>query len=516
MRHCIKDSDKILSVRNFYLFLLGVEVLSFISHQILEVHVVALVIILTGFILLAWKNLSLVVVLLYLELFVSSKGYLFWFDIKGFQISIRLLLFLSVFVIGFYQLVIKKYIKTKELPLFFQNKSILIAITPFFFFLLVGILLGVIKNQKSALFFDANGYLYFAIIFIVYEIFSNKKQFQILVHAFTAAILWIFTKTYFLLFIFSHKFELITPIFYSWVRDTGVGELTRLDDNFYRIFFQSHIYAVIGFFAFLLFLISRDNLSLKNFFKGNISNKMEIQRPFILTAFSLLMIIVSFSRSFWVTTAFLLLCLLVYLFYCTLSKQLSYPISIAPLKFIQFFLLITITSVGLILVNINLPIEKFTSSSYFTGELIRKRVEKLNLEPAVSSRWSQLPVIIGEIKKSPFWGHGFGKTLTYKSSDPRNLEKNPEGWYTTYAFEWGYLDIVLKIGVFGLISYIWYLFIILYQLWKKSFIKSEDALSAFIFIFAVLSVAVTHFFTPYLNHPLGIGVLMLATTLSFR
>jgi len=50
--------------------------------------------------------------------------------------------------------------------------------------------------------------------------------------------------------------------------------------------------------------------------------------------------------------------------------------------------------------------------------------------------------------------YGFGKELTYQSNDPRVLQNHPDGLYTTYAFEWGYLDIALKIGVVGLLVYL--------------------------------------------------------------
>ena len=31
---------------------------------------------------------------------------------------------------------------------------------------------------------------------------------------------------------------------------------------------------------------------------------------------------------------------------------------------------------------------------------------------------------------------GFGTSVTYETSDPRALETNPDGLFTTYSFEW--------------------------------------------------------------------------------
>ena len=50
-------------------------------------------------------------------------------------------------------------------------------------------------------------------------------------------------------------------------------------------------------------------------------------------------------------------------------------------------------------------------------------------------------------------GRGFGATVTYQTRDPRILADNGSGEYTTYAFEWGWLDIWLKLGIFGLAAY---------------------------------------------------------------
>ena len=66
-----------------------------------------------------------------------------------------------------------------------------------------------------------------------------------------------------------------------------------------------------------------------------------------------------------------------------------------------------------------------------------------------------------EISQEPFFGQGYGATVTYLSQDPRVLENNPSGLYTTYAFEWGYLDIWLKLGIGGIIAYLLLLFFLI-------------------------------------------------------
>lgn len=127
-------------------------------------------------------------------------------------------------------------------------------------------------------------------------------------------------------------------------------------------------------------------------------------------------------------------------------------------------------------------------------------------QAAVTSRWSLLEPLHEAIVRSPIVGYGFGKALTYNSADPRIIAETG-GAYTTYRFEWGYHDLMLKIGIVGLGLYLY----LLYRLFGHAIRAWRTlpwlhmGLSA-----AVLAVGVAHVFTPYLNHPLGIGIILLA------
>ena len=76
---------------------------------------------------------------------------------------------------------------------------------------------------------------------------------------------------------------------------------------------------------------------------------------------------------------------------------------------------------------------------------------------------------------------------------------NPTGQYTTYNFELAWLDFFLKTGIFGVVAYLWFLWVILRQIWPN-----------FGLFAPVLALIAIHGFTPYLNHPLGISLLLLA------
>ena len=167
-----------------------------------------------------------------------------------------------------------------------------------------------------------------------------------------------------------------------------------------------------------------------------------------------------------------------------------------------------LVSFTLITLVINFPVggSSFTDPS----SLITKRLDLG--ESAVSSRWSQLPALGRAIGKNPVFGSGWGTTVEYQSHDPRIVtEEKPDGWYTTYAFEWGYLDFVLKIGIVGVMAYLFVFYKILsrfYILWKT---KQDHFYRALVvgLILGFIALLCVHGFTPYLNHPLGIGYIIL-------
>jgi len=82
--------------------------------------------------------------------------------------------------------------------------------------------------------------------------------------------------------------------------------------------------------------------------------------------------------------------------------------------------------------------------------------------------------------------------------------------YTTYALEWGYFDTLLKFGIFGFLIFIYFILALLYLSIKNiNKIKKEDyRIVAFGLTLVFLFILIVNFFTPYLNHPLGIGFII--------
>jgi O-antigen ligase len=125
-------------------------------------------------------------------------------------------------------------------------------------------------------------------------------------------------------------------------------------------------------------------------------------------------------------------------------------------------------------------------------------------DAAGSSRWNLLPAMWQKIGESPILGHGFGSTITYKSQDPRVLQNNPDGIYTTYAFEWGWLAFWVKFGIFGPLVMLVLLISLGWRSWKSDY----DWWLRAGMVGSLIALATVHIFTPYLDHPLGFATLL--------
>ncbi|MEA3463635.1 MAG: O-antigen ligase family protein [Patescibacteria group bacterium] len=474
--------------------------------------------------------------ILFTELFIGSKGYLFFFEDDGIIISIRIALWLVVMAVWLGQ-TISYWIKNKKLQIRFFKSSYSSYFLILFLFIIWGIVNGFLNNNETSnIFFDFNGWLYFTLIFPVYSVFKKNDRemgmtsavqltppINTILQIFTASIIWLSAKTFFLLFVFFHNIISITSELYRWVRVSGVGEITQMQGGFYRIFFQSHIFVLIGFFVFLLLLTSKilgnrqsppalaeETLAKRNKPVNRQSSPREtlMRRITLFSVFCFLFstILISFSRSFW---AGLIVGLLFYYFIILLFYKIGWK------KFIianAILLCAGIFSVGLIVAVVKFPYPQ-PLGGFATTELLSKRAGQITGEAGVSSRWALLPELWNKIKQAPILGQGFGAAVTYQSSDPRVLQSSPTGKYTTYAFEWGWLDIWLKLGVFGMLAYLILIGKIFVIGAKKLLINNDNQLLIVSLIIGLIVISVVSIFSPYMNHPLGIGYLILISAI---
>jgi O-antigen ligase len=307
-------------------------------------------------------------------------------------------------------------------------------------------------------------------------------------------------------------------------------------NNWPRIFFQSQIWSLLGFFILLALINKRGPAVIKSISEARegaegaerarisasggkseaeigaaAASQGQTTASFYAAGMSILLsiafatILLSLSRSFFIGFAAGLI-----LFLILNGKKLRRAIIWIGTSAVAGLLLV------LLIAYFPFP-RSIIGGSFFS--LFGNRVSDLS-EAAVRSRWDLLPPLWQKIAARPIEGSGFGTTVTYKSSDPRALELNPTGLFTTYAFEWGYLDMWLKLGLTGLVAYLVLLWTIFHRGWlivrsSEFGVRSQHTtLSSQLptilgLLTGLVALAVVHFFTPYLNHPLGITYVLL-------
>jgi len=452
------------------------ESISYLGYLYPDIRPWSFLAVAAGFLAIALFNFEAAFFILLTELFIGSKGYLFYLDWGGIHLPIRIAFFLIILGIWVTNLIFKRAGGTLSVPRptlsvggeFFKSKWLwpyLALFTAVIWGLARGFLGG---NSFSDVFFDANAYLFFALIPIFYEIFRSEKGRRDLFNFLFAAAIWVSAETLFLLGAATYFPGDTFYGIYRWVRTTGVGEITAWSGGFFRVFIQSQIYVV---FALLVLIF------------GNTSKKVF----YFCGSLFLAAIFISLSRSFEVGLAAAIIFGLIFIF---LKERPAFLTSLARVFIIAAIGFLT---VGLI------------CNGFFSAA--GGRAIEIG-GGAAATRLAELKPLWEQIKKNPLLGSGFGTMLTFKSEDPRVLQTNPAGMYTTAAFEWGYLDILMKIGVVGLGIY-------LYLLWKIGcglWLKRNENYNFGLFL-GLITLLVINIFSPYLNHPLGIGYLLILTAL---
>ena len=344
-----------------------------------------------------------------------------------------------------------------------------------------------ILQKNPFVFADANAWGFLLLLVPVLDLArrATKEQLRTFGIWIVAALLWSVTKTIVLFYAFSHAFPawFLEPI-YLWVRRTGVGEITRAGGSLFRIFFQSHIYGVLLVPGLLLIQrFKRSRLAL------------------VLVGFSVLFLaqtLVSLSRSFFLGLAVSGLLAAIFAWRMERLKGVM-----------QLGVRFVAISCAAILLIAGLCFFPFPRSDASLLDAWQSRISAG--DDASASRWKLLPAMWEKIQEHPLLGSGFGATVTYTSRDPRVVQTTG-GVYTTYAFEWGWLEHWIKFGILGIPL----LLLILGRLISR-ILRSELASDhQRVLILSLVTLAVVHISTPYLNHPLGFAWLMLLEGIAER
>jgi len=490
------------------LVILLVELLSFLGHFYPVAGQAGFFVIIAAVLVLSVYRLQYGVLAGLAELFIGSQGHLFMFQAAGIDISIRIGLWLVVLAVWLGKMILDKGYLSKLLT--WKRRELIPAFAVLLLFVGWGVVNGFLAGHSlNQIFFDANGWLYFAWIFPLFTVAREKDFFRNTFSVFLTSVLWLVLKSFFLLYIFSHEIGAFTDDLYTWVRDTRIGEITDLSGDFHRIFFQSHIFLLPGFFAGLMLwwrhtgqLEKQNKLSGKRFWQGKTGALLVL-----LTALCFSVTLLSLSRSNWVG-----------IFLGTLAF-LAFVLWHKPRAWRRLGLLVPVgltsglLALGMIALIVAFPYPQ-PKQGASAAKTISSRAQQVNNEAGASSRWNLLPELWGEIEQAPVLGKGFGETVTYRSNDPRVLASNPDGQYTTFAFEWGWLDIWLKLGLPGLLSYLALSAIIIFKsFFNLSSLRSQESAILTGFTLGLIAIVGVNFFSPYLNHPLGIGYVLFLSAL---
>lgn len=477
-------------------FLGIIELLSFLSFLEPVIALPVFTIISLSFLFLSIYRIDYALGVIFSELIIGSMGHLFYLDL-GPRLSIRIVFFLLISLVFLVKFAYQFY-RDRNNSVYFQRLRSFVLWKPFVYlaiFVGIGLINSLVRATSFSLVFqDFNAWLFFFLIFPCLAVLDlkKKKSLDFLINIILASLIFLSLKTLFLLAIFFHNSDIASGI-YSWLRLNLLAEITI--NNFWsRIFLQSQIFsgAAILFTLFMFQAKEITSYSLKYLFKKDNLILLLLSALFFST------ILLSLSRSFWLALALVLLLSVLYIW-----RFIAYKKLLQSLLFLFTSVIVGIFFVYLITI---LPISESKSPDF--TKILSDRISQDSSEAAIASRWSLLPVLAQEIKTAPFFGKGFGYEISYISSDPRVLEKDPSGEYRTFAFEWGYLDTFLKIGFFGLLSYLLIIFRLIHLSLKKPVKEKSIALAASA---VIMFLAVVNFFTPYLNHPLGISLLILMT-----
>lgn len=469
-------------VRHALEVIIIIEALSALVYFYPAISPIVFMVIVAGIIWLAVTKLEWAIYALLLELLIGSKGYLLSMMIDDFRLSIRIAIWLVILAVWSIQLLWSIYRRqTRLIDLWHRLRP-----TGWLILLLMlgwGAINALVRgNQPGNVFFDANGWLFWLIILPILAVknWSAARLYSII----TAGLAWLTIKTGLLLYAFTHISPIWQSIIYRWVRDSQIGEITRMSSQFYRIFIQSQIYLLI------FIIIAAWQLARLIPRRHWLSWLLSKNGCFWLVAIGLALmpIIVGFSRSFWFSLVIMMLFLLIVIW-----RRYRWPV---VWRWSLAMLLTGFISLLSIMVIVNFPWPR-PQLSFNAGNILEERLGKLDSEAGASSRWSLLPKMVQSIGQAPLLGQGFGTTITYRSADPRILENESSGYYTTYAFEWGWLDIILKFGLIWAIWYFSWLGRAAQQAWRIDIVGEGWTIG-------LLSIAAVHFFSPYLNHPLGI------------
>lgn len=466
-----------------------VTALSYFGHASAVIEWALFLFLSLAFVFIIFRSFELGVLILLGELFMGSFGHLFRVHLAGIEIPIRFVLFAVVLCRWSVLPASPQKFAFFRWHLFRWYCLVLATIA-------AGIILGMVRgNDPSVLAYDVNGYLFLLIGPALFTALAAAEQRKRGLSVLVAAVLFLAVQAIVLLALFVHARSLLHPL-YRWVRDLQLYEVTAISANVYRIFSPTQLYSIIG----LCFVFGAALASERRTMRQSIGLTL-------LACSATLAIVVSQSRSFWLGTAFAAGIAVILAF--RIFRKSLFSVS----RLIIVLLVVFLLDIAVLSFTANFPYLWARPGARPLAALLSER-GKTTTDVASESRFGLIGPMLRSIARHPILGNGFGTTVTFRSSDPRAVATTG-GLRTTAAFEWGFLDFALKTGVVGLTAWILLLLRIGQTAWQRLVAQTanHERMIATGALLGIVAVSVIHMFSPYLNHPLGIGFLLFAGAL---
>lgn len=459
---------------------------------------------------LTYHRLAWGVALAFFEVMIGAHGHLVDASVGGFPLSLRMVIFLAVMGAWAVGVVGRRwrvsFVVWRDVP--FALLALMVA---------YGAVRGVLMGQAmGALVDDANAYVTLFYLLPLASIVWTQETRRLFITTFFAGTLWVSLFTLALTYVFTHISQEHIWQMYVLVRDTRMFEVTLLSspawiadrlvggDWYFRVFSQAQIFIplyILLFSSSLFFLrLGKDE-----------------RIPWGLWGWYAVLFggfVQSLSRSFLV--GFVAGACALWGFWLLGGRGAWSAWSIAARRKLGILGAFA-AAVVLLWALISFPFPArpdLSKSPFYRGDTDNLR------ELAVSSRWNMLSPLTQAIAAHPVLGEGFGAELTYTSDDPRIIEMTGTGELTTYRFEWGFLDVWLKMGVFGVLVYAMLLFVLVFQVYRNvrsggvwSFASVRERWLEIGMVSGAVMVFAVHVFTPYLNHPIGLFYLLVCAFL---
>lgn len=464
--------------------LVALDVASFLTlHTAIEPVLFALVII--GLIRLAVKRPEWLFPIAMAEIIATSNGHSLNIELAGISIGIRILLFAILMLVS----LVQTY-KERANPI---PKQYRVPVLLLLLLLVYGVTRGVLAGYDLRdVYLDANGYLAIGYLLAALVWVRSAASRRLLLQAIGAGATWIIAKTLLLFFAFGHLHPKTLDPLYTWIRDTRLGEITLQAGNVYRVFLQSQWFIIPSLFFTASYMLLAER-----------GRETGVRLVYML-AFAA--IIASLSRTFWLALAATVLVMIVYVFW---KKGIGRLVSRIP-----GLTLTKIGAIALLWILIAVPIFQTVGTNIF-GELLRDRATGTN-DIALDSRRQLLNPMFASFAEAPVAGHGLGKNVTYETLDQRYIDSHDTNVVSTYAFEWGWIDFLVKFGVVGTFIFLVLFWLIASDLWQASRQDKDRAWIYIALLASLIALLIAHTFSPYLNHPIGWGTLAIMVALTPR